>query len=41
MEQLLIYVVISLVAIVVRFIWVFPATYLPRMISRRLRERDP
>ena len=41
-NQLLIYALaISLVAIVVRFIWVFPATYLPRMISRRLRERDP
>ena len=41
-NQLLIYaLVISLVAIVVRFIWVFPATYLPGMISRRLRERDP
>jgi Na+/H+ antiporter len=27
--------------IVVRFVWVFPATYLPRLMSRRLRERDP
>jgi CPA1 family monovalent cation:H+ antiporter len=27
--------------IVVRIIWVFPATYLPRWVSRRLRERDP
>jgi CPA1 family monovalent cation:H+ antiporter len=24
-----------------RFLWVFPATYLPRVLSRRLRERDP
>lgn len=24
-----------------RFAWVFPATYLPRLLSRRLRERDP
>lgn len=32
---------ISLVCILVRIIWVFPATYLPRILSRRLRERDP
>jgi len=24
-----------------RFIWVFPATYLPRLLSRRIRARDP
>jgi monovalent cation/hydrogen antiporter len=33
-------VVISLAVIVVRFLWVFPATYLPRLLSRRMRERD-
>ena len=27
--------------IVVRFLWVFPATYLPRLLSRRIREREP
>ena len=27
--------------IVVRFLWVFPATYLPRLLSRRVREREP
>lgn len=32
---------ISLTAVVVRFLWVFPAGYLPRLLSRRLRERDP
>ena len=32
---------ISLTAIVVRFLWVFPAAYLPRLLSRRLRARDP
>ncbi len=32
---------LSLTVIVVRIAWVFPATYLPRMLSRRLRERDP
>ena len=32
---------VSVVAIVVRMLWVFPATYLPRLLSRALRERDP
>jgi CPA1 family monovalent cation:H+ antiporter len=32
---------ISALVIVVRFIWVFVATYLPRLISKKLRERDP
>ncbi len=32
---------ISLTVILVRFVWVFPATYVPRWASRRLRERDP
>lgn len=40
--QLLAYAaVISLAVIAVRFLWVFPATYLPRFLSRRLRRRDP
>ncbi|HSV65321.1 MAG TPA: Na+/H+ antiporter [Mycobacteriales bacterium] len=30
-----------LVVIATRFIWVFPATLVPRLLSRRLRERDP
>lgn len=33
--------IISVVVIVVRFIWVFPASHLPRWFSRKLRERDP
>jgi CPA1 family monovalent cation:H+ antiporter len=32
---------ISAVAIAVRMLWVFPATYLPRMLFRSVRERDP
>jgi monovalent cation/hydrogen antiporter len=32
---------ISLTVILVRFVWVFPATYIPRWVSRSLRERDP
>jgi monovalent cation/hydrogen antiporter len=31
----------TLIAIVARFIWVFPATYIPRWVSPRLRKRDP
>ena len=31
---------ISVVAIVVRLIWVFPGAYLPRMMSKRIRERE-
>lgn len=32
---------ISALVIVVRFVWVFAATYLPRWFSKRLRKRDP
>jgi monovalent cation/hydrogen antiporter len=32
---------VSLTVILVRFLWVFPATYLPRLASRSLRARDP
>lgn len=34
-------VAISLAVIVLRFVWIYPATYLPRWLSRSLRERDP
>ncbi len=41
-SQLLFYALaISGVAIVVRFVWVFPATYLPLWLSPRLRQREP
>lgn len=33
-------VVISLVVIIIRFIWVLPAAMLPRWLSRRIRERE-
>jgi Na+/H+ antiporter len=33
-------VVISLVTIIVRLAWVYPGAYLPRMCSRRIRERE-
>ena len=32
---------VSIVAVAVRFAWIYPATYLPRMVSATLRERDP
>ncbi|WP_455356060.1 Na+/H+ antiporter [Streptomyces sp. SYSU K217416] len=36
------YAVLLFVAVVVvRFVWVFPATYLPRALSSRIREREP
>jgi len=33
--------IVSVVVIVTRFIWMYPATYLPRLLSRSLRARDP
>lgn len=33
--------VVSLAVVGARFAWVFPATFIPRWVSRRLRERDP
>ena len=32
---------ISAIVIVLRIVWVYPATYVPRLFSKRLRERDP
>jgi Na+/H+ antiporter len=32
---------VALTAIVGRIVWVYPATYLPRLLSPRLRARDP
>ncbi len=41
-RQLIFYaLIISAAVIVVRVLWVFPATYLPRLLSKRLRARDP
>lgn len=34
-------VLISAVVIGVRLLWIFPAAYIPRMISSQLRKRDP
>ncbi|MBX9649204.1 MAG: Na+/H+ antiporter [Xanthobacteraceae bacterium] len=32
---------VTVIVIVARFAWVYPATYLPRLLSPRLRARDP
>jgi CPA1 family monovalent cation:H+ antiporter len=41
LPNLLLYAaIIGVATILVRFVWVFPASYLPRFFSRRLRERD-
>ena len=40
-ELLLYGAAVSLAVIVVRVAWVFPATYLPRMAFRSIREKDP
>ncbi|MFI6769581.1 Na+/H+ antiporter [Streptomyces sp. NPDC050355] len=34
-------VVVFLVVVVARFVWVFPATYVPRLLSARIRTREP
>src|SRR5207249_7530013 len=33
--------VISLAVILIRILWVFPATYLPRLLFKTIREKDP
>lgn len=38
---LLVGLALTLVAVVARVVWVFPATYVPRWLWRPLRERDP
>ncbi len=32
---------VAVIIIVARFAWVYPATYLPRLISKQIRNRDP
>ncbi|MGY2901903.1 Na+/H+ antiporter [Bradyrhizobium sp. URHC0002] len=32
---------VAVIVIVARFAWVYPATYLPRLLSKQIRERDP
>lgn len=40
--QLAVYAItLSIIVVVVRFLWVFPATYVPRWVSAALSKRDP
>lgn len=34
-------ILITLVTIVIRILWVYPNTYIPRLLSRKIREREP
>jgi CPA1 family monovalent cation:H+ antiporter len=40
-ELIIATVLTTLIAIAARYIWVFPATYVPRWLSPHLRKRDP
>ncbi|MFF4227823.1 Na+/H+ antiporter [Streptomyces sp. NPDC001820] len=40
-EMLIYAVAVFLAVVVMRFVWVFPAAFLPRALSRRIREREP
>ncbi|MER8067993.1 Na+/H+ antiporter [Streptomyces sp. NPDC094034] len=40
-ESLLYAVGVFVVVVAIRFVWVYPATFLPRALSRRIREREP
>ncbi len=41
-SQLILYaLVINVVCIVVRLAWIFPGAYLPRLLSKRIRESEP
>ncbi|MDE2573483.1 MAG: Na+/H+ antiporter [bacterium] len=40
-HTILVGALISVIVIVVRILWVFPATYLPRAVSKQIAERDP
>lgn len=40
--QAIIYgLLVSVLVIVVRFLWMYPAAFLPRLLSKRIREREP
>jgi monovalent cation/hydrogen antiporter len=34
-------VIVSAAVVVIRLIWIYPATYVPRLLFRRIREHDP
>jgi CPA1 family monovalent cation:H+ antiporter len=40
-EILLATVLVAVIIVIARFVWFYPATYLPRLLSASLRKRDP
>jgi Na+/H+ antiporter len=40
-EILLATALVAVIIVIARFVWFYPATYLPRLLSERLRQRDP
>jgi monovalent cation/hydrogen antiporter len=40
-EAILYAIIISFVTIIIRIIWVFPGAYLPRFLSKRIRDTEP
>ncbi len=40
-DAILYAVLISMVTIVIRILWVFPGAYLPRILNKNIREREP
>jgi CPA1 family monovalent cation:H+ antiporter len=40
-EILLATVLVAIIIVIARFVWFYPATYLPRLLSASLRKRDP
>jgi CPA1 family monovalent cation:H+ antiporter len=40
-EILIATAVVVAIVVIARFAWLYPATYLPRILSKRLRQRDP
>jgi len=34
-------IIISIITILIRFIWVYPSAFVPRLLSKRIREKEP
>lgn len=42
LQQAILYgLLVSVLVIAIRFLWMYPAAHLPRLLSRRIREREP
>lgn len=40
-EALYYSLVITILAVIIRILWVYPNTYIPRLLSKKIREREP